>query len=88
MRVKPRQNPIHHFGSVSTEPLMVGTADHHQLRISRIGIPQAFRRFEPIRGAVNEEHAHLAAAYRRDAILGISHIEAEVEAYPPERRFD
>jgi hypothetical protein len=70
---------------------MVGTADHHQIGVLRIGIPQAFRTCErsPLIGrAMYEEHGYLAAAYRRNAILDPFHIEAVPQADPPERRFD
>ena len=79
MCVKPRQNPLHDFRPVRTEPLMVGPADHHQLRMLRIGIPEAFHTRErgpAILRSVNEKNGHLAATDCRNTVLGPFHVEA------------
>ena len=55
---------------------MVGSADHHQFGMLRIGIPEPFRGSRPVIGrSLNDEHGRLAAPYRREAILDPFHIE-------------
>src|ERR1041385_4027777 len=91
MNVKPHENSTHDFGPVGTEPLMIGPADHHQVRMLRIRVADALhtcKRGSPILRSVNEEHRYLAAAYGRDAIRGLPHIETMPHTNPPERRFD
>src|SRR5262249_2859180 len=91
MNVKPHQNPPHDFGPVTTEPLMIGPGDHHQLCMLRIRVKESLHtceRSSPILRSMNEQHSYLAAAYGRDTILGAPHIETMSQTNPPERRFD
>src|SRR5690242_12994996 len=91
MNVKPHQHPLHDFGPVRAEPLMIGPADHHQVCMLRIRVADALHtceRSSSILRSVNEEHSYLASAYGRDTILGAPHIESMPQTNPPERRFD
>jgi len=91
MRIKPRQNALHHFGPIGAEPVMVGTANHHQVRMLRIGVMQPKRSGEwgaPVIRTVNQKHCRLGVSHRGDAILHFFHIEAVPQADPEERRLD